>query len=50
MEGVSPILAQRAGADGRAESNEGKIAFDYAKDKSHIKSSDVYWQLNDARW
>ena len=39
-----------AGADGKARDNKGKTAFDYAEANKHIKGTEAYWLLNDARY
>ena len=38
----------KAGADGKALSNEGKTAFDYAQDNESLKGTDAYRQLLEA--
>jgi ankyrin repeat protein len=38
------------GADGSLESNNGKTAFDHAKDNEYLKGTDAYWELNEAQY
>ena len=40
----------KSGANGTQKSNEGKTAFDYAKDNESIKGTNAYWELNDAQY
>lgn len=40
----------RSGADGSLVDEDGKTAFDYAKDNANLTNTDAYWQLNDARF
>ena len=44
------LILLNYGADGTAQSNEGKTAFDYAKENSETKGAKAYWDLNDARF
>ncbi len=46
---ITKILLD-AGADGKAKSNVGKTAFDYAEGNEHIKDTEIYWLLNDAQY
>ncbi len=39
-----------AGADGKARDEDGKTAFDLAKENEYLKGTDAYWQLNYARF
>ena len=39
-----------AGADPKARTKDGSIAWDLIPDDSPLRDSDVYWQLNDARF
>ena len=39
-----------AGADPNARTENGKTAWDLIPDDSPLRDSDVYWQLNDARF
>ena len=45
---ISALL--EAGADPKAQNREGKIPWDFAKDNSAIKGTDVWWKLSDARF
>jgi ankyrin repeat protein len=38
----------KAGADGKAKSNEGKTAFDYAQDNESLQGTDALKQLKEA--
>ena len=44
----------KAGADPRAQTNDGKLPFDYVKDSERLKEAeyftDVYWKLHEARF
>ena len=44
----------KAGADPRAQTNDGKLPFDYVKDSERLKGAeyftDVYWKLHEARF
>ena len=42
--------ARVAGLEATLRDNEDKLPFDYAKDNDHLRGSDVYWRLNDARF
>ena len=49
----TPAVAQvllDAGADPKVRDNYGSIAWDLIPDDSPLRDSDVYWQLNDARF
>ena len=39
-----------AGAEMNARNNKDETAFDLAKKNEHIKGTDAYWKLNDARF
>ena len=39
-----------AGADGKTRNDSGETAFDLAEENEHLKGTDAYWQLNDARF
>jgi len=39
-----------AGANGKPKSRENRTAFDYAQGNSHIRNTEVYWWLNEARF
>jgi len=38
------------GADAKRKNNEGKTAFDYLKENKILKTTAVYWRLNDSRY
>ena len=42
------ITLLKAGADGKAKSNEGNTAFDYAQINPKLKGTDAYWKLHEA--
>ena len=48
VEAVETLLA--GGADLAARDNDDKLPFDYARDNEHLKGTDVYWKLNQARF
>ena len=39
-----------AGANGKARAANGKTPFDLARENENLRGTDVYWQLNDARF
>ena len=43
-------LLLSAGARGDIRSQEGKTAFDYAKDNPSLKETEEFWLLSDARY
>ena len=40
----------QAGVDLKALDNDGKLSFDYARDNEHLKGTNAYWKLIDARF
>ena len=48
VEAVETLLA--GGADLAARDNDDNLPFDYARDNEHLKGTDVYWKLNQARF
>ena len=46
LEAITTLL--QAGADAKAKSNEGKTAFDYAKDNYYLKGTDALKKLEEA--
>ena len=50
--GIPAIVAAllKAGADPAAKDENGKTAWDLAKENPSLKGTDVYWQLNEARF
>ena len=49
----TPVVVQAlldAGADLKARTEDGKTAWDLIPADSPLRGSDVYWQLNDARF
>lgn len=47
--GAMTALLQ-AGADPSARTEGGLFPFDYIRDKEQLKATDVYWELNQARF
>ena len=45
---VEALLA--AGADPKARDGNGQMSFDYAQLNNRLQGTNVYWQLNDARF
>jgi ankyrin repeat protein len=37
------------GADGKVKNNDGKTAFDLAREEEHLIGTDIYWRLKDAQ-
>ena len=48
--GAVVLVLLDAGADPNARDEDGRIAFDLIPDDSPLRGTDVYWQLNDARF
>ncbi len=44
------IALLNAGADGKAKDDDGKTAFDLAKENESLKDTNAYWMLGDARF
>ena len=39
-----------AGANPKAETNDGKAAFDLMQENENLKGTDAYWRLNDLQY
>ena len=52
LPGTATVVAALldAGADPNARDNDDKRPFAYAEDNEHLKGTDAYWKLNDARF
>ena len=46
---VAALLLDR-GADATLRTKDGQLPFDLAKENEHLRGTDVYWRLNDARF
>ena len=46
---VVALLLNR-GADATLRTKDGQLPFDLAKENEHLRGTDVYWRLNDARF